>query len=95
MTYGTDAGERRRHRDERHRGLVEFSDADRETLRRLSRELTQAGLGYVSVDLMRKADGTLVAIELNTAKVATWWTERFAFTRQRFAEALVELVRRV
>jgi len=43
---------------------------------------------------MRKADGTLVAIELNTARVATWWTERFAFTRQRFGEALVDLVRR-
>lgn len=80
--------------DERHRGLVEFSEGERETLRRLSQELTQAGLGYVSVDLMRKPDGTLVAIELNTAKVATWWTERFAFTRERFAEALVELVRR-
>lgn len=80
--------------DERHRGLVEFSEVERESLRRLSRELTQAGLGYVSVDLMRKADGTLVAIELNTARVATWWTERFGFTRQRFGEALVELVRR-
>ena len=80
--------------DERHRGLWEFSDAEREELRRLSRELTQAGFGYVCVDLMRKPDGTLVAIELNTAKVVTWWTEQFAFTRQRFAEALVDLVRR-
>ncbi|HOX59711.1 MAG TPA: hypothetical protein P5205_09475 [Candidatus Paceibacterota bacterium] len=80
--------------DERHRGLVEFGEAEREELRRLSRELTQAGLGYVSVDLMRKPDGTLVAIELNTARVATWWTERFAFTRERFGEALVDLVRR-
>jgi hypothetical protein len=80
--------------DERHRGLVEFSDAEREELRRLSRELTQAGLGYVSVDLMRRSDGTLVAIELNTARVATWWTERFPLTRERFGEALVDLVRR-
>jgi len=80
--------------DERHRGLVEFSEAEREMLRRLSRELTQAGCGYVSVDLMRRADGTLVAIELNTAKVVTWWTERFGFTRERFADALVDLVRR-
>ncbi len=80
--------------DERHRGLVEFSDAEREELRRLSRELTQAGFGFVSVDLMRKPDGTLVAIELNSAKVTTWWTEQFVFTRQRFAEALVDLVRR-
>jgi hypothetical protein len=80
--------------DERHRGLVEFSDAEREDLRRMGRELTQAGFGYGSVDLMRKADGTLVAIELNTAKVVTWWTERFGFTRERFAEALVDLVRR-
>jgi len=80
--------------DELHRGLVDFSEAEREELRRLSRELTQAGLGYVSVDLMRRADATLVAIELNTARVATWWTERFAFTRERFGEALVDLVRR-
>ncbi len=80
--------------DERHRGLWEFTEAEREDLRRLSRELTQAGFGYVSVDLMRKPDGTLVAIEVNTARVVTWWTEQFAFTRQRFAEALVDLVRR-
>lgn len=80
--------------DERHRGLWEFSEAEREMLRRMSRELTQAGFGYVSVDLMQKPDGTLVAIEVNTARVVTWWTEQFAFTRERFAEALVELVRR-
>ena len=53
--------------DERHRGLWEFTEAEREMLRRLSRELTQAGFGYVSVDLMQKPDGTLVAIEVNTA----------------------------
>lgn len=81
--------------DERHRGLWEFTEAEREDLRRLGRELTQAGFGYVSVDLMRKSDGTLVAIELNTARVVTWWTEQFAFTRQRFGEALVELVGRL
>lgn len=81
--------------DERHRGLWDVSDAEREMLRRLSRELTQAGCGYVSVDLMRRPDGTLVAIELNTAGVVTWWTERFEFTRQRFGEALLDLVRRL
>jgi hypothetical protein len=80
--------------DERHRGLVEFSDAEREELRRLSRELTQAGFGYVSVDLMRKPDGTLMVIELNTARVVTWWTERFPSTRERFGDALLELVKR-
>jgi hypothetical protein len=80
--------------DERHRGLVEFSEEEREMLRRLSRELTQAGFGYVSVDLMRKPDGTLVVIEVNTARVETYWTERFEFTRQRFGEALLDLVRR-
>ena len=80
--------------DERHRGLWEFTEAEREDLRRLSRELTQAGFGYVSVDLMQKPDRTLVAIEVNTAQVVTWWTERFAFTRERFAEALLDLVRR-
>jgi len=80
--------------DERHRGLWEFSEAEREMLRRLSRELTQAGFGYVSVDLMQKPDGTLVAIEVNTARVVTWWTEKFVFTRERFAEALLDLVRR-
>jgi len=80
--------------DERYRGLWEFTEAEREDLRRLSRELTQAGFGYVSVDLMQKPDGTLVAIEVNTARVVTWWTERFAFTRERFVEALLDQVRR-
>jgi len=74
--------------------LSRVTEAEREMLRKLSRELTQAGCGYVSVDLMQKPDGTLVAIELNTARVVTWWTEQFSFTRQRFADALVELVRR-
>ncbi len=46
----------------------------------------------VTTDLSGEPDGTLVAIELNTAREATWWTERFAFTGQRFAEALVQPV---
>ncbi|WP_232222187.1 hypothetical protein [Thioalkalivibrio paradoxus] len=57
----------------------------------LSRQLMARGLGYVSVDLMRRPDGELVAIELNTRDVATWWTRQFPDFRHRYATALVQL----
>ncbi len=59
----------------------------------LSRRLMAVGLGYVSVDLMRRPDGELVAIELNTRDVAKWWTRQFPEFRERYAGALAELVR--
>ena len=78
--------------DERHRELFEFPDADQAALEKLSRQLTDAGFGYVVVDLMRKPDGSFVAIELNLSGVTTWWTERAAFLRTRFADAVLALV---
>jgi hypothetical protein len=78
--------------DERHRELFEFPDADRVVLRQLSRRMTDIGLGYVCVDLMRKPDASFVAIELNLSGVTTWWTERAAFLRTRFADAVLTLV---
>jgi hypothetical protein len=60
--------------DERHRELFEFPDADKFALRQLSRRMTDIGLGYVCVDLMRQPDGSFVAIELNLSGVTTWWT---------------------
>ncbi len=78
--------------DERHREAWEFSATETAALEALSAALTQQGFGYVSVDLMRRADGQLVAIELNTGSVTTWWSEQFACVRERFAEALLGLV---
>lgn len=78
--------------DVRHRELFEFPDADKVALRQLSRRMTDIGLGYVCVDLMRKPDGSFVAIELNLSGVTTWWTEQAAFVRTRFADAVLALV---
>lgn len=81
--------------DSRHRDVWHFDDAEKTALERLSRELTQRGFGYVSVDLMRRPDGQLVAIEINTGSVTTWWSETFPFVRERFAAALLNLVKRI
>lgn len=78
--------------DERHRGLWEFTEEEKNALENLSAALTQQGFGYVSVDLMRRADGQLVAIELNSGSVTTWWSEQFLFVRERFAASLLTLV---
>jgi hypothetical protein len=56
-----------------------------------SRMLMARGMGYVSVDLMRRADGSFVAIELNPRDVATWWTRQFPEFRERYAAALYDL----
>ncbi len=78
--------------DERHREAWEFTEAETAALEALSVVLTQQGFGYVSVDLMRRADGQLVAIELNTGSVTSWWSETFPFVRERFTNALLNLV---
>jgi hypothetical protein len=78
--------------DERHRSLFEFSESESALLENLSAALTQLGFGYVSVDLMRRPDGELVAIEINTGSITTWWSERFPFVRERFAASLLNLV---
>jgi hypothetical protein len=77
--------------DERHRELFEFPKADQEALSELSRKLTDMGLGYACVDLMRQPDGSFVAIELNLSGVTTWWTERVEEVRKRFADAVLAL----
>lgn len=78
--------------DERHRELWEFSAMETGALEGLSAALTRQGFGYVSVDLMRRPDGELVAIELNTGSVTSWWSEQFPVVRERFADALLKLV---
>lgn len=78
---------------ERHRGRWTFAPAEAAALEALSAKLTAAGFGYVCVDLMRRPDGTLVAIELNCARVATWWSDQFPETRERFTRAVVEWVK--
>jgi len=65
----------------------------RDALRRLSAALTARGVGYTSIDLMRRPDGALVAIEVNTAQVATWWSARYPQTLWRYAAAVAALVR--
>lgn len=79
--------------DSRHRERWTFSAAEKRELDRLSVALTERGFGYVSVDLMRRPDGQLVAIELNTGSVTTWWSETFPVVRERFAASLVTLVK--
>ncbi len=61
-------------------------------LRAASAELTRRGFGCCSVDMMRTARGRLVAIEVNTELVATWWTARFAVVTDRYAESVARLV---
>jgi hypothetical protein len=60
-------------------------------LEAISQRLTTHGLSHVSVDLMRRPDGELVAIELNSGSVATWWTRQFSDFRNRYTDALYEL----
>ncbi len=79
--------------DETHRGLWTFTRAETTALENLSAQLTELGFGYVSLDLMMRPDGQLVAIEINTGSVTTWWSEQFPVVRERFADALVNLVK--
>jgi hypothetical protein len=81
--------------DSRHRERWTFSTAEKRDLDRLSVALTELGFGYVSVDLMRRPDGQLVAIELNTGSVTTWWSESFPVVRERFATALLNLLKQI
>jgi hypothetical protein len=74
------------------RSLCELPATLVERLCAFSRSLTAQGIGYVSVDLMRQPDGTLVSIELNPRDVATWWTRQFSDFRERYASALYDLV---
>jgi hypothetical protein len=74
------------------RRLIGYPRALRGAACNLSRALTDRGIGYVSLDLMKDTAGNLLAIELNTAQVATWWTARFPWMRWRYARAVVELV---
>lgn len=76
------AGKRRRYR---------FAAPVRDALCGLSAALTRRGIGYCSLEMM-KSGGELVAIEINVAKVATWWTGRFPQTRWRYARAVRALV---
>jgi hypothetical protein len=76
------------------RSLCELPSHLTEKLEALSRGLTAGGVGHLSVDLMRRPDGELVAIELNTLGVATWWTRQFPHFRDRYTDAIYELAKR-
>jgi hypothetical protein len=73
------------------RSLWELPSSLTAKLEAFSRALTADGLSHVSVDLMRRADDELVAIELNPRGVATWWTRQFPHFRDRYTDALYEL----
>jgi len=61
------------------------------TLTAFSSRLAARGIGHVSVDLMRRPDGAMAAIELNLSRVATWWTRQFPRFREQYAAALCDL----
>jgi hypothetical protein len=74
------------------RHLIRYPRALRAAARNLSRALTKRGVGYTSLDLMKDNNGNLVAIELNPAQVATWWTATHPGVRWRYARAVLELI---
>jgi len=74
------------------RRLIGYSRPLRIAAQNLSRVLTDRGVGYTSLDLMKGPSGKLVAIEINTAQVATWWTAKFPWTRWRYSRAVLELI---
>lgn len=73
------------------RSLWELPSGLAAKLEAFSRAITADGLSHVSVDLMRRADDELVAIELNPRTIATWWTRQFPDFRDRYTTALYEL----
>ena len=73
------------------RSLWEPPDQLRDQLCELSARLTDMHFGHISVDLMKKPDGTFVAIELNPRSAAIWWTKQFESFRQNYTDALYEL----
>jgi hypothetical protein len=76
-----------------YRERVTYPQAEADMICALSRELTARGFGYCSLDMMRRPDGKLVAIELNTSSVAMWWGETFPDVRGRFAQALLHVIK--
>lgn len=74
------------------RGLFRFPSETRERICRLSSALTERGFGYCSVDFMKTPRGELVAIEINTGQVASWWSARFLRVHWRYAGAVTALL---
>jgi hypothetical protein len=64
----------------------------RQGIHRLSSALTDRGFGYCSLDLMKTPQGDLVAIEINTGQVASWWSARFLRVHWRYASAVAGLI---
>jgi hypothetical protein len=54
--------------------------------------LTDRGIGYASLDLMKDRAGDLIAAELNTAQLAAWWTAKFPWMRWRYSRAVLEFI---
>lgn len=74
------------------RRLHRFPTEVSESLQHLSRGLTKQGLGFSSVDMMRVANGTYLAIEINAGQVATWWSARYRRMHWRYARATRDLI---
>ena len=73
------------------RRLHEFPGDVAADLGRASALLTRLGIGHVSIDLMRAADGSYRVIELNLSLIATWWTVQFDQFVRRYAAAIADL----
>lgn len=66
-----------------------------EAARRFSKNATQLGLGYCSIDLMKSPEGRFLALEVNTQEVATWWSHQFPQMKENYAEALLKLTTQI
>lgn len=74
------------------RERVELPQSLVERVKSLSNRLTEMGIGHISVDFMRDAEGELRAIEFNTCFPAMWWTSQFEDFPQRHTHALTQLI---
>lgn len=74
------------------RGLFELPADLADRVRHLSSTMTDHGVGHCSLDLMKTPGGELLAIELNTGQVASWWTARFPRFHWRYASAVAALL---
>jgi hypothetical protein len=76
------------------RSLYTYTDAESACIKRCSKQLVDNGFGYCSLDMMRSDTGELVAIEVNTFAVATWWSSQLGATKERYAQAVYDFVQK-
>jgi hypothetical protein len=72
--------------------LYKYSDIEIRQIEACSKYPTQQGLGDCSLDMMRDESNNLLAIELNTHSVATWWSAEISGVKERYARAVHALL---